>query len=393
MKILDRYFICQFIMCLFWCLFIFVFFYVMIDFFGRLDEIIEGKVSLKVIAKYYSSLTPLVFVRMCPLAVLLAIMYSLNNLSRNNEITAAVSAGLHPHRLLIPFLFIGVLLSLISMAINELKVPETAQKAYRIKQTQIRKRKEQHLWRDRLFYGSENRKFYVKRLNTKNNTASVIEITQYGKTGLELSKFQAGTAKWTETGWTLYNTTLREFDPAGRVKSTLRANSARVNETGWEFFGGTITKTVSGKEQKESFDKINPEFPGVSEIPQDFTRIQQKPEEMNFAQLREHINRLRKMGFNPQAELISLHTKFAFPFATLVVMMIGIPFAMKQRKGGFLVGFGSALGICLIYYILMSTGRVLGESFMPPVLGAWLPNTILGTVGIFRFSRIPYMSK
>jgi lipopolysaccharide export LptBFGC system permease protein LptF len=43
MKILDRYFIHQFIMCLFWCLLIFVFFYVMIDFFGRLDEIIEGK--------------------------------------------------------------------------------------------------------------------------------------------------------------------------------------------------------------------------------------------------------------------------------------------------------------------------------------------------------------
>ena len=109
MKLLDRYFFRQLLICLIFCLLTFVFFYVMIDLFGRLDEIIESKIPLETIANYYLSLIPLIFVRMCPLAILLATMYVLNNLSRNNEIIAAVSGGIHPNRILVPFLIAIIL--------------------------------------------------------------------------------------------------------------------------------------------------------------------------------------------------------------------------------------------------------------------------------------------
>ena len=393
MKILDRYLLYQFIISFIWCSVAFVSFYIIIDFFGRLDEVIEGKVSLQTITSYYLNLTPLVFVRISPIATLLSIMYSLSNLSRYRELTAAISGGVHPWRLLTPFLLAGLTLSLISMTINEFQVPEAARKAYQIKQYKIRRQRDKHIWRDRIFYGSENRKFYVKLLNARKNIVSGIEITKYAKNGLELSKFQANTGKWNGSEWLFYNATLREFGPTGRVKSILRADKAKVNENNWTFWRGNITRYETGGEIKRSFEKIIPQLSGVSEIPEDFTEKQRKPEEMNFHELSEYITRLRKIGFNPQAELVALHSKISFPFANLLVMLIGIPFAMKRRSGGFLVGFGNALGICLIYYLLMSVGSVLGENFVPPVIGAWLANAIFTVTGIISLLRVPYLSR
>ena len=96
MRTLDRYLLRFFLTSLLWCILVFVSFYVIIDLFGRLDEIIERKTPLEIVINYYLSLIPLVFVRMCPLAVLLSTMYTLANFSKNNELTAAVAGGIHP---------------------------------------------------------------------------------------------------------------------------------------------------------------------------------------------------------------------------------------------------------------------------------------------------------
>ncbi len=387
MKLLDRYFFHQLLICLIFCLLTFVFFYVMIDLFGRLDEIIESKIPLETIANYYLSLIPLIFVRMCPLAILLATMYVLNNLSRNNEIIAAVSGGIHPNRILVPFLITGILLSAISMAVSELNVPKTAQKAYHIKQTLIKGRKEQYLWSNRIFYGCHNRRFYVKLLNSKKNTLSGIMITEYDENGFERSKFDANTARWDNGKWKFYNAALRTFDSPGREKSTILADEVRADEKGWIFLNGTLFTNRGAK----TFNRMCIKLPVIEEIPEDFTKKQLRPEEMSFKELKCHIERLQKIGFNPQEEIVNLHNKMSLPLASFVVILIGIPFAIRQRRGGILVGFGNALAICLVYYLLQTTGNVLGENLIPAVLGAWFANAIFGVIGIINLARTPYL--
>ncbi len=388
MRTLDRYFLRSFFTSLLWCILTFVSFYVIIDLFGRLDEIIERKTPVEIVINYYLSLIPLVFVRMCPLAILLSTMYTLANFSKNNELTAAAAGGIHPHRLLVPFILSGFILSLTSMAVNERNVPDAARNAYRIKEIKIKGKKEQHLWRDRIFYGSGNRKFYVKLLDTKKNLLSNIEITEYSKNGLELSKFHANRGKWVNGEWIFYNATLREFDSNGKVELTTYADEVKVDEKGWIFLKGAL----STREGKKFFERRTAELSRIEEIPEDFTKKQLRPEEMHFQELSEYIKRLQKMGFNPQAELVSLHNKISLPFANLVVILIGIPFAIRQRRGGILIGFGNALAICLIYYLLQAVGNVLGESFMPAILGAWFANAIFAAYGIINLSQVPCLS-
>lgn len=388
MKILDKYLLRLFLISFIWCVFAFVSFYIIIDLFGRLDEIMERKTAIEIVINYYLSLIPLVFVRMCPLAVLLSTMYTLANFAKNNELTAASAGGIHPHRILLPFILSGFILSFISMAVNEKNVPEAARNAHLIKETKIKGRQQQYLWRDRIFYGSGNRRFYVKLLDTKTNFLSNIEITEYSENGLELSKFHANKGRWVNNEWIFYNATLREFGSQNIVKSTIHADEVKVNKSGWTFSRGSL----STKDEKEDFQKMSPRLPGIEEIPEDFTKKQLRPEEMNFSELREHIKRLQKMGFNPQAELVNLHNKSSLPFANLVVILIGIPFAIRQRKSGILVGFANALAICLIYYLLQAVGNVLGENLIPAILGAWFANTIFAVYGIIGLFQVPHLS-
>ena len=159
MRILDKYILRSFLTSLLWCILAFVSFYIIIDLFGRLNIIIERKTPLEIVINYYLNLIPLVFVKMCPLAALLSTMYTLANFSRTNELTAAVAGGIHPHRILVPFIFSGFILSLITMVVNEKNVPDAARNAHHIKEIKIKGKREQYLWRDRIFYGSGNRKF------------------------------------------------------------------------------------------------------------------------------------------------------------------------------------------------------------------------------------------
>jgi lipopolysaccharide export system permease protein len=52
--------------------------------------------------------------------------------------------------------------------------------------------------------------------------------------------------------------------------------------------------------------------------------------------------------------------------------------------------FGLVLGLVffLLYYLLMSLGKVYGETgAYPPLIGMWLPNVIIGAVGVYFLIR------
>jgi lipopolysaccharide export system permease protein len=51
-------------------------------------------------------------------------------------------------------------------------------------------------------------------------------------------------------------------------------------------------------------------------------------------------------------------------------------------------GFAVSLAIIFTYYILLSMGQGFAEQGdLPPVIGLWLPNVVLGAVGVALFRR------
>jgi len=82
--------------------------------------------------------------------------------------------------------------------------------------------------------------------------------------------------------------------------------------------------------------------------------------------------------------LIELYNRFAFPFACLVLMLVGVPLGVSSRRGGKSSGFVFTILLVFVYYFLSSTGIALGhQSRLPAFLAVWSANLIFAVAGVF----------
>jgi lipopolysaccharide export LptBFGC system permease protein LptF len=102
--------------------------------------------------------------------------------------------------------------------------------------------------------------------------------------------------------------------------------------------------------------------------------------------LRTQVNALEAQGIGGTALgslQINLADKLAWPFATLVGVLIAVPLALRFGKRGRMLGVALALVMFLVYYLLTTAMAAFGRNgAINPYLAAWLPNVIMGTAGI-----------
>ncbi len=104
------------------------------------------------------------------------------------------------------------------------------------------------------------------------------------------------------------------------------------------------------------------------------------------------LERLNQTNWQDTASLRRLmeyYKDLAFPTASLIFGMIGIPVGIVSKRSGRVGGFAVGVMIVIVYYVL----NVLCEFFvttlvLPPFAGAWLPNVAFLTVGIVLFYRV-----
>jgi lipopolysaccharide export system permease protein len=108
-----------------------------------------------------------------------------------------------------------------------------------------------------------------------------------------------------------------------------------------------------------------------------------EPKELTIGQLRATIAAKRADGKPATAELVEYHRKFAIPFACVVFGLIAVPLGCQPARAVRSRGFAVSLVVIFAYYILLSTGQGFAEQGrVPPVVGLWLPNVILGALGL-----------
>ena len=65
-------------------------------------------------------------------------------------------------------------------------------------------------------------------------------------------------------------------------------------------------------------------------------------------------------------------------------ILIGAPLGMMSRKSGFSVSMAFSLGFFVIYWIFLIGGEEFADrGYLSPVLSMWLPNLVLGILGLF----------
>ena len=81
---------------------------------------------------------------------------------------------------------------------------------------------------------------------------------------------------------------------------------------------------------------------------------------------------------------IEWHSRFSFPVASVVLMLVGVPLGVASRRGGKSSGFVFTILLVFLYYFLSSTGMALGkQNKLPVVVSVWSANVLFAAAGIF----------
>jgi lipopolysaccharide export system permease protein len=87
------------------------------------------------------------------------------------------------------------------------------------------------------------------------------------------------------------------------------------------------------------------------------------------------------------------HSRFTFPFASLVFAILAVPLGIQNRRSGKSGGFTVSIFIIFSYYVLMSVMRTFAEKgAIPPVVALWIPDVIFFCLGCF-FLRMASLEK
>ena len=103
--------------------------------------------------------------------------------------------------------------------------------------------------------------------------------------------------------------------------------------------------------------------------------------ESDFSLIKSYSNAINKY-------LVELYKKFSIPFASIVFILIGAPLGMMSRKGGLSVSMAFSLGFFIIYWIFLISGEEFADrGHLSPAIAMWLPNILLGSLGLFMCYR------
>jgi len=92
----------------------------------------------------------------------------------------------------------------------------------------------------------------------------------------------------------------------------------------------------------------------------------------------------RTHGPDGKRFLLELYTRFSYPAACLVLMLVGVPLGVVSRRGGKSSGLVFTVLLVLVYYVLSYTGIALSrQDKLSPFLGVWMANLIFAVAGTF----------
>ena len=330
--------------------------YIVVDLFDHAHSFIDNDVPLRMVLLYYVYSTPWIFALTAPVAMLLGVLLALGRLSRRNEIMAMKGAGISLYRILLPALVLGAILSVGTLLIGEYALPPATRARLDIEENHIGRRADARLKKDLIYMKTDGTMFLVRRYNTR---ALILE-----------------------------DVSVEEFDDNVRLTSRIDARLGRWSGDHWVLEDGDMRRFTLDGERITSFETLD--LPAGEPRPDDLVRRTLTPEEMGYRELKRYIDRRRAGGADTNTLFVELRLKLAFPFATLIMTLLGAPFAVGTRKSGFAISFAAALTISFVYYGLIRVGQILGQqAVLPPGTAAWAANILFAAIGVVILVKTP----
>ena len=358
-KKLDRYILGKFVGTYLFAIAMIIVIVVVFDYVEKVDDFIQMHAPVSaIIFDYYFKFVPFFINQFSALFTFIAVIFFTSKLAYQTEIVAMLSGGMSFRRLMWPYFLGALFITTLSMVLSLWIIPMTQKDCVAFEQKYIARRvREQY---DRHIYRQvEPGKFaYIRGFSKTTSVASFFALEQYEGSrmvgSLEASdvRFEPETKHWTAQRYIT-----RTFDSDDTETFTQHRNLDTV---------------------------INLDVVELGRLTELLTT-------MNIVELNNFLAQQREKGSDSIRQIeVERHIRFAYPFGTFILTLIGVALSSRKVRGG--TGLHIGIGITLCFSYIMLT-RIFEEfakgGSMPTMLAVWLPNIIFLIVGIYLYRKAP----
>jgi LPS export ABC transporter permease LptF/LPS export ABC transporter permease LptG len=328
---------------------------IIFDFTQNFDDILKNHPATAVLLRYYKYQALQMAFDIAPLAVLVTTLVTFSLLARTNEVTACRALGVSLYRLSVPAITGAVLVAIAATFLQAQVLPASNQKVTEAKD-RIRGRPTQRAYR------SADKQWMLGH-----------------------GRFMYNFLSYDERRQTLQRLQVFEFDESHQLVARLFAADAYHTPDGWIMDGGWA-RTFSGREQIDYKSFTAPVRIDIPEDPSFFAAEPRYPAQMTFGELANYVEELRDSG-QPQPKYeVALQSKVAFPVGSIVMALVGLPFAFRLQRRGALYGLGMSIILGMVFLAIYAIFTKLGEvGALPATIAVWSPSVLFSILAVYLF--------
>ena len=357
MKKLDWYIIKKFLSTFFFAIFLILIIVIIFDISEKIDDFLESEAPLKaIIFDYYLNFIPFFANLFSPLFIFISVIFFTSKIADNTEVIAILNSGMSFWRLLLPYLIAAVFLASTSFVLGNFVIPPANKTRIDFENKYIKNKfrfrgKNIHLQLQKGQYA------YMESYNSAKDIGYKFALENI-KDGKLQSKLNSNYIQWDSIAgkWQVNKWQIREFLEEGEKLS-----------------------------KGERLDTL------INLKPSDFKTRLSKVETMNYFELNDYIKDEEIKGTaNIVYHKIEKNKRMAFPFASIILTIIGVAVASRKTRGGIGMHLGAGLLISFSYILFMQISTTYATNGnLSPALAVWLPNILYLFLGMVLVLKAP----
>lgn len=324
----------------------------------KLDDFLGGHAPFsEIVFDYYLNFIPGFVNLYSPLFIFISVIYFTSKMAGNTEIIAILGSGISYRRLLRPYLYGSVIVSLIVLAFGNFLIPVN----------------------NRTLEQFENKYIYPHRQNYFSNVhfqlrpGVQIFAESYDSQTLRVNRFHRD-----------------EYDADYRLTQRLTCGSIQYDTvTGLWDCTDYVLHTFDS--QHETIERLGQTQQSLDVLPDDFNSFNHNVSTLNSIQLYHEIQREQMRGSTAVVSAkIELFQRLLNPLAIIVMTFIGVGVSSRKVRGG--IGLHLAIGITLAFafIVFMKVSTVYAVfGTLHPFMAVLLPQIVFGLIAAYVIRTAP----
>lgn len=327
---------------------------VVFDVSERLSEFIEKGANLKeIIFGYYVNFILHYGNLFSALIVFISVIWFTSKMAQNSEIIPILNSGRGFVRFIRPYFIAATILTILSLLLNNFVLPGANKKRLAFEE-----------------------KFYRIKLGVNDYHA-------------EVSDDQLIFFNHLSTDEGIVRNFMIETWKDDNLVSVLKTGRASSDSVGNWHMSNVSIRSVGEREDK--IVKIAEMDTTLSFSMWDFAKRMSIIEAMSYSELNEFIETERRRGSKYIADFeVHKYQRFSYPFATYILVLIGVAVSSRKSRGGIGVNIAIGLVVVLAYILSMKIFTVAAQNVgLHPILAVWSSNILFGITAIILIIRAP----